>query len=62
VGAGDAFLAALLYGLYAERPGNELLPFANAAGAYVASSSGANPGYSIELLEQIVKTGTVLIE
>lgn len=62
VGAGDAFLAAMLYGLKTGRPDDELLPFANAAGAYVASRSGANPGYSVEGLQRIVEGGSVLSE
>lgn len=62
VGAGDAFLAAMLYGLKTGRPDDELLPIANAAGAYVASRSGANPGYSVEGLQRIVQGGSVLSE
>jgi fructokinase len=54
VGAGDAFLAALLHGLKSGRPEDELLPFANAVGAYVARQSGANPGYSISQIESIL--------
>lgn len=54
VGAGDAFLAALLYGLKSGRAVHRLLSFANAAGAYVASQSGANPDYSIEDVESVM--------
>lgn len=54
VGAGDAFLAALLYGLKTERKAEQLLPLANAAGAFVASRSGANPEYSISVLESVI--------
>lgn len=54
VGAGDAFLAALLYGINEERTPEELLPLANAAGAFVASRSGANPEYSISVLESVI--------
>ena len=54
VGAGDAFLAALLYGIREERKPEELLPLANAAGAFVASHSGANPEYSISVLESVM--------
>lgn len=54
VGAGDAFLAALLHGLKSGRPEKELLAFANAVGAYVARQSGANPDYSITQIESIL--------
>lgn len=54
VGAGDAFLAALLYGLKTEREQQQLLPLANAAGAFVASQSGANPEFSIGFLESVM--------
>jgi len=62
VGAGDAFLAALLYGMQSGKPDDELLPFANAAGAFVASRSGANPDYSIETLRSIVSSSSVSAE
>lgn len=62
VGAGDAFLAALLYGIQSGKPDDELLPFANAAGAFVASRSGANPDYSIDTLRSIVSSGSVSAE
>ena len=60
VGAGDAFLAALLYGISIERKQDELLPLANAAGAFVASRSGANPEYAIADLESLVQGETSL--
>lgn len=62
VGAGDAFLAALLHGIQSGKPDDELLPFANAAGAFVASRSGANPDYSIDTLLSIVSSGSVSAE
>ncbi len=55
VGAGDAFLAAFLHGLKSGIAEDRLLPFANAAGAYVASRSGANPDYSIADLESLMQ-------
>lgn len=61
VGAGDAFLAALLYGLSVDRNQEELLPLANAAGAYVASQSGANPEYSISDLDSVIE-GKLLLQ
>lgn len=53
VGAGDAFLAALLVGLVTERVGPDLLDRANRLGAYVASQSGATPTYPIDTLDDI---------
>ena len=55
VGAGDAFLAAFLYGLKTGMVEDRLLPFANAAGAYVASRSGANPDYTTADLESLMQ-------
>ena len=43
VGAGDAFLAALLDGLFAGAPAAAVLARANAAGAFVAGRLGATP-------------------
>lgn len=43
VGAGDAFLAGLIHTLLAGKNGTEMLRFANAVGAYVASHVGATP-------------------
>jgi fructokinase len=53
VGAGDAFLSALLSGLLAGRGGTSLLDCANRLGAYVASHSGALPAYEVEGLDDI---------
>lgn len=47
VGSGDAFLAALLFGLNNNTPPEEALAFANKLGAFVASSEGACPDYTI---------------
>jgi fructokinase len=43
VGAGDSFLAALLWGLQQGNPLQEVLDFAVALGAMVATRKGANP-------------------
>jgi fructokinase len=43
VGAGDAFLAALLSGLLLNRPAADALAYANAVGAFVASQPSATP-------------------
>lgn len=53
VGAGDAFLAALLTGLLADRDGDLILDRANRLGAYVASHSGAFPAYTVDSLADI---------
>lgn len=53
VGAGDAFLAALLVGLLTNRDGDVILDRANRLGAYVAAHSGALPAYTIDSLAGI---------
>ena len=53
VGAGDAFLAALLAGLLAGHSSEQVLDFASRLGAYVASRSGATPAYEVERLEEV---------
>lgn len=53
VGAGDAFLAALLSGLLKNRDGDTLLDCANRLGAYVASRPGAFPSYDIDTLDDV---------
>ena len=53
VGAGDAFLSALLAGLLDGRGGTELLDLANRLGAYVASHSGALPAYTVDTLDDM---------
>jgi fructokinase len=47
VGAGDAFAAALVYGLTKCWPASRIAPFANRIGALVASRAGAIPDWSI---------------
>jgi len=56
VGAGDAFLAALLIKYLDGCSGIEMLRYANAAGAHVASQSGATPIMDDSHLERIIKT------
>jgi fructokinase len=46
VGAGDAFLAALIYGFSKKQPPQKSVEFACAVGAFVASEKGAVPQYS----------------
>ncbi len=52
VGAGDAFLAALLYGLLNGYSPEEILRLSNAAGAFVAGKSGATPSYTLQELRE----------
>jgi len=47
VGAGDAFLAAMIYGLQNQMDAPEILKYANAAGSLVARKSGATPEYTL---------------
>jgi fructokinase len=53
VGAGDAFLAALLSGLLNDLSGATVLDRANQLGAYVASRSGALPSYQVDGPDEI---------
>jgi fructokinase len=53
VGAGDAFLAALLAGFLDGRAGPDLLALANRLGAYVASQSGASAVYEVDDLDGV---------
>lgn len=55
VGAGDAFFAALIYGIQKEKKGDELLAYANAAGSLVARKRGALPEYSIRDVQEIIR-------
>ena len=48
VGAGDAFAAAFLHGLYLGWPIERIAPFANALGALVASRAGATPAWTLD--------------
>jgi fructokinase len=48
VGAGDAFAAAFIRGLFSEWPVNEIAAFANRVGALVASREGAIPAWTLE--------------
>jgi fructokinase len=53
VGAGDAFLAALLTGLLDDHDSDTVLDRASRLGAYVASRSGATPAYDVDGWEGI---------
>jgi fructokinase len=54
VGAGDAFLAALVDGLLANKSAEEILAFANAAGAWVAGSAVATPQLDRTQIERLI--------
>jgi fructokinase len=53
VGAGDAFTAALLVGIKSLENAQDILAFANAAGAYAASKNGAIPDYDRQKIRDI---------
>ncbi len=54
VGAGDAFLAALIAQLSWEKSPDEVLEFACATGAFVASRHGAVPSYAITDIQELI--------
>ncbi len=54
VGSGDAFLAALLSKLIDRSPPQEILDYACAMGALIASYSGACPDYSIQEITALI--------
>lgn len=54
VGAGDAFLAALLYGINSGWEYEKILSFANATGAFVAQKQGATPDYNKAKIKSII--------
>jgi fructokinase len=54
VGAGDAFLAGLIYSLIQGNSEEESLKFACATGAFVASRAGATPDYVIGDIKKII--------
>ncbi|MBK0370707.1 carbohydrate kinase family protein [Flavobacterium agrisoli] len=55
VGAGDSFLAALLFTLFSGKTAQESLNFACAVGALVAGSEGANPVLSSERIADFMQ-------
>jgi fructokinase len=54
IGSGDAFLAALLKALLADKTPEEALVFANATGALVASKKGGCPAYDIREIDDLI--------
>jgi len=53
VGAGDAFAAAFLHGVVAGWPAPRVAEFANRAGAFVASRTGAVPEWNPQDLQEL---------
>lgn len=56
VGAGDAFLAALIYAFTEKKPYEDALDLACATGAFVASKEGATPEYGYEDIYRIMNS------
>lgn len=54
VGSGDAFLAGFIHALLKKEHYRDVLKFACAMGAYVASQNGATPGCTIKDIENIM--------
>jgi fructokinase len=55
IGSGDAFLAAFLSQTISGSSAEDALAFANALGAFVASMTGAWPGYKVADILQLMK-------
>ena len=55
VGSGDAFLAAFLERTFSGASSAEVLAYANAVGAYVATQNGATPVHDQETIERLLK-------
>lgn len=55
VGAGDAFLAAMIFGLQHNKEREDILEYANAAGSFVAQKDGATPEYSLHDIEELAR-------
>lgn len=55
VGSGDAFLAGLINGLVKDWAIEQVLSFANATGAFVATRDGATPQLDLERIHELQK-------
>lgn len=55
VGAGDSFLAALIYGLIRKSSPQKMVDFASGLGALVASKIGATPQFTKQNIEDFIK-------
>lgn len=57
VGAGDAFMAGAIYGIIHGQDSYEIIRFANAMGAFVASRNGATPELDMNKINMQLKHG-----
>ena len=55
IGAGDAFLAALLFGWLSGKTPEQMLAFSCATGAYMVTKSGATPDYDIRDIRKMME-------
>ncbi len=62
VGAGDSFLAALIYGITHKYDHQKMVDFASGLGALVASKTGATPKFTKEEIEEFIKPITTCTE
>ncbi len=53
VGSGDAFLAAFIHGIIQNYKNDEILKFANAVGAFVATRNGATPNLDFNKINKL---------
>jgi fructokinase len=61
VGSGDAFLAGLLSQLLDNADGETSLEFANGLGAFIATQTGACPGYEVGEIKELIQHNMVKI-
>ncbi len=54
IGSGDAFLAAFLYKMTQNESPGQMLEFACATGAYVATQRGATPAFTEETISSVI--------
>jgi fructokinase len=57
IGSGDSFLAAYLHGRSKQQSPQEIITFAAAMGACIATYSGGCPDYQLTAVEQLMKGG-----
>ncbi|MBD8487230.1 carbohydrate kinase [Echinicola sp. CAU 1574] len=56
VGSGDAFLSGFIHQFLQNKPANEILDFACALGALVATNKGGTPQYDLKSIDNIRKS------
>ncbi len=61
VGSGDAFLAGLLSQLLDNAGSEASLEFASGLGAFIATHTGACPGYEVEEIKELIQRNTVKV-